>query len=146
MAETTFHFVDKETVEQITKLTQDFLEHGQSPEDLVNKVKEMLPVHKTDQSTWKRRVEGYYEVSEILFGAVFDKGQAKYGEDWNRQKVVSEAKLRPFSYYHWMTGSREPAANVRDRDDYLNDPTTAMIKLEDDIKGLGTLYKKLTES
>jgi hypothetical protein len=145
MSENVFHFASEEVITKIVAITKEFITNDSSPEELVAKAKEVLPVHKTDQTTWKVRVEGYFEVSEVLFEAVLDKGQEKYGEDWNRQKIVSEAKLRPFSYYHWMTGSREPAANVRDRDDYLNDPTTAMIKLEDDIKALGALLRKLLQ-
>lgn len=138
-----FHFVDDKMIIKLDQLTREFVDKKHTPEEFVAKLKEMLPVHKTDQSTWKLRVEGYFEVSEKLFDEVLDKGQAIHGEEWNRQKVVVAAKMRPFSYYHWITGSREPVNNVLTRDDYLNDPTTALVKLEDDILALGKLFISL---
>ncbi len=138
-----FHYLDKEAVTKLDEVSRAFLTSSDSLEGFIAKIKELLPVHKTDQTTWKTRVEGFYEVSEILFQAVLEKGVAKFGEDWNRQRVVVEAKMRPFSYYHWITGSREPVANVLTRDDYLNDATTALVKLEDDIIALAKLYRGL---
>lgn len=143
MRDSKLHFLNEELAENLVKITREFLGGSESGEDLLNRAKKMLPVHKTDQSTWKARVEGYYEISEELFKSCVDKGKVKYGDEWDRQKVVNEAKLRPFSYYHWLTGSREPIDNVLTRYDYLNDPTTAMVKLEDDIKSLTNLYRAL---
>lgn len=138
-----FHFIDKDTISKLDELSSSFCDNGQNVEDFLAKLKELLPVHKTDQTTWKARVEGFYEVSEQLFHQVLEKGTAKFGEEWNRQRIVVEAKMRPFSYYHWITGSREPVTNVLTRDDYLNDPTTALVKLEDDIVALGKLFRDL---
>jgi len=123
--------------------TEEFLDGKLTPEQLMAKLKELMPVHKTDSNTWKARVEGLFEVSEMLFQAVLDKGQQKHGEEWNRSRVVLESKMRPFSYYHWVVGSREPVNNVLTRDDYLNDPTTALVKLEDDILSLARLFLTL---
>ncbi len=102
-----------------------------------------MPLERGQHQALCARVEGFYELSEGLFELVFDLGQAKHGAEWNRRRVVKEANLRPFSYYHWITGSREPASNVMTRKDYLNDPTTALAKLEEDIQSLAKLYRQL---
>ncbi|MDP8207222.1 MAG: hypothetical protein P9L92_11205 [Candidatus Electryonea clarkiae] len=146
MRETRFHFIKDDVIEKLKKAVEEGLERDQSADDFFKTMKDLLPVHKTDQSTWKARVEGYFEVSDRLFDVVLDKGQALHGDDWSKGRIVHEAKLRPFSYYHWLTGSREPASNVLTRDDFLNDATTAMVKLEDDIKSLFLLYRKLIEA
>ncbi len=143
MREHYYHFVGTDTLREIEGVTDQFGCNEQSPQQMFTKLEEILPVEKTNPSTWKARVEGFYHVSDNFFNNVLTIGQARYGEDWNRSKVIQEAKLFPFSHYHWLTGSREPIANMLTRDDYLNDPCTALIKLEDDILSLGGLLKKV---
>ncbi|MBD3166931.1 hypothetical protein GF324_10055 [bacterium] len=143
MAGRKYHFINEELVSRLEEIAKEFGAGTMQPEALLAKLKEILPVHKTDQTTWKARVEGFYEVSEELFEMVLEKGTAKFGEEWDRKRVVNEAKMRPFSYYHWITGSREPASNLLSKEDFLNDPTTALVKLEDDIVALGKLYRSL---
>ncbi len=139
------HFISEEDVDKLEVMAQEFVKAQTGYEPFIALLKEFLPVHKTDQSTWKRRVEGFYEVSDSLFSAALDLGQAKHGEEYTRGRLVVEAKMRPFSYYHWITGSREPVSNVLTRSDYLNDATTALVKLEDDIMNLCQLLAKLTD-
>jgi len=143
MREYKLHFLDKQMAETLLNKTKGFETSSESPEEFMKSIKELLPLHKTDQDTWKTRLEGLFEISELLFDATLAKGKEKEGETWDRQNIVVEAQLRPFSYYHWLTGSREPASNVLTRDDYLNDPTTALVKLEDDIKSLCVLFRRL---
>lgn len=143
MAGRKYHFIQEDTVAKLQEVNKEFTSAAMPPEALLAKLKEVLPVHKTDQTTWKARVEGFYEVSDLLFEEVLEKGTAKFGEEWDRKRVVNEAKMRPFSYYHWITGSREPASNLLSKEDFLNDPTTALVKLEDDIVALAKLYRSL---
>jgi len=144
MREYEFHFLEEAVIKKISEATKNFLGSDIEPKQFIEELKKLLPVSKTDRSTHKSRVEGLYFVNEFLFQEVLDKGKKKVGEDWNHNKIVSQAKLRPFSHYHYLSGSHEPVVNVRTRDDYLNDPATAMMKLEDDIIALGLLYRKLS--
>ncbi|MBD3166742.1 hypothetical protein GF324_09100 [bacterium] len=114
-----------------------------TPEQLMEALKKLLPIEKADFATAKRRVEGMYLVAERLFNTVYDLGRFRYGDEWTRGRVTREAELRPFHHFHWTTGSREPQRNVLTRDDFLNDPATALIKLESDISSLAQLMRHL---
>lgn len=140
-----FHFIDEGMVELLLDMVDSFKTSEETPRSLLERTKELLPVDRNGHAVLCERVEGFYEISEGLFQAVFDLGQARHGEEWDRKQVVKFAKLRPFSYYHWITGSREPANNVMTRKDYLNDPTTALAKLEEDILSLAKLYRELQQ-
>lgn len=133
------YYLSPETSAQIEKLVNDFTGGAKSisSEDLLEKLQEVLPIQKMNRNSVKRRVEGFYHATELLFKFILDK------RILDRQQIVLKAKLRPLSYYHYLTGSREPADNVQTRDDYLNDPTTALVKLRDDILGLARLMPQL---
>lgn len=137
------HFIEQGLVDKLKTATEQYCKGDTSPEQFLAKIKEMLPVHKTDRDTWKARVEGFSDVSDLLIEQIVAKGARLDGDSWNREHVIKQAKLRPLSYYHYVTGSREPAANVMTSEDYFNDPTTALVKLEDDIIALARVYRKL---
>ncbi|MBZ0264889.1 hypothetical protein K8I28_09495 [bacterium] len=143
MREQEFHFLNEKQTQKIREATRVFIEKSADTKQFVLDLKQLLPVDKTDRKAVRSRVEGFYEASEILFQELLKVGREHYGADWGHKRIVSEAKLRPFSYYHYLAGSREPAANVRTRDDYLNDPGTALMKLEADIAGLGKLLSRI---
>jgi len=143
MATKEYHFINAGIVDKIRTSINNFREGDVLPDQLLMKLKELLPVHRTDRETWKNRVEGLSEASQILLEYVLEKGKVVHGEHWDEETVLKQAKLRPLSYYHYVTGSREPATNVRGREDYFNDPTTALVKLEDDVIALAKLYKLL---
>lgn len=143
MREYEFHFLSEAVIKQVSDKTKTLLSGNKPPKDFLKELRDLLPVARNDLNSLRARVEGMYFVSEFLFQEVLEKGKKKVGESWDHNSVVSQAKLRPFSYYHYLTGSREPRVNVRTRDDYMNDPSTALMKLEDDIVSLGTLHRKL---
>ena len=143
MREYDFYFVDDELVDLLDDMVDSFHYSIETPESLLDRIKELLVLKKLEHDTVSARVEGFMEIAEELFKAVVKQGKIKHGEEWSRKDVVREARLRPFSHYHYMMGSREPASNVMTRKDYLNDPSIALAKLEDDVISLATLYRSL---
>lgn len=137
------HFIDETLAEKLRAATVKFCDGDGPPEQLIARLKELLPVHKTDKETWKARVEGFDIASQLLIDRVIEIGQEKEGKGFDLDMVTSRARLRPLSYYHYVTGSREPAQNVMSREDYFNDPTTALVKLEDDLMSLSRLFRNL---
>lgn len=143
MAKEGLHFIDEGLADKLKAAVAQFAKGDTSPEQLLAKLKELLPVHKTDRDTWKARVEGFHLISKDLIARVVASNGHLDGKSFTEESVVKQARLRPLSYYHYVTGSREPAANVRTEEDYFNDPTTSLVKLEDDIIALAKLVLKV---
>ncbi|MBM3327178.1 MAG: hypothetical protein FJY65_09450 [Calditrichaeota bacterium] len=122
-------YLTTEVVGQIAALIDNYIAGSgvKTQDDLFEKITDLLPIEKLNQDTVRRRVEGYYYASELLWQ------KALQGGKFSRQDLVRKAGLKPLSHYHYLTGSREPRNIVLTRDDYLNDPTTALVKLRDDI-------------
>ena len=137
MRENELRYLTSEVVSQINTLVEGFItsEGKLTPEQLIEKVKALLPIEKIKPDTVKRRVEGYYYTSEFIFKRLLKGGQTRPG-------IVHDAGLKPLSHYHYLVGSREPANLLLTRDDYLNDPSTSLIKLHDDIVGIANLLLK----
>ena len=133
------YFLTKDLYEQITNLIEEFVEDPSNtdPSHLIENLKGVLPIEKMNRQTILRRVEGYSIVADLLWDKVVQIGSL------DRQQIVARAKLKPMSYYHYLTGSRESADYAISRDDLLNDPTTALVKLNDDITGLASLIIEL---
>ena len=133
------YFLTEDLFEQITGLIDQFIREPKSikPEQLVEVLKDILPIEKMNRQTLLRRVEGYSIATDILWEKVTEIG----GLD--RQQIVTRAKLKPMSYYHYLTGSREAPNYAKSRDDLMNDPSTALVKLKDDILGLTGLIVEL---
>ncbi len=135
MREMELRYLAKDVAERIDQIVQK-LAAGDSDvtsDNIIDKVTELLPIQKLHQDTIRRRVEGYYLASELLWQTAIELLKK------SRAEIVRMAKLKPLSYYHYLTGSREPSGIVMTRDDFLNDPATAMVKLRDDIIGLAKI-------
>jgi len=134
------HFITPDLVHRINALIDHYADHkGEiTPESLFDKVTELLPIKKLEFDTVRRRIEGYFYASERIWGLALATGRA------SRQEVVKKAQLKPLSHYHYLTGSLEPSNIVQTRDDLLNDPSTALVKLRDDIISLARILPELT--
>jgi len=84
-----------------------------------------------------RRVEGYSQATDLLWEKILEIGKL------DKQEIITRANLKPMSYYHYLTGSREAPDYAKSREDMLNDPSTALVKLRDDIIGLADLMLNL---
>jgi len=135
------YYLTQDLNEQIAGLIEQYTEGAieLTPEQLLEKLLEILPIEKMNQQTILRRVEGYSQATDLLLEKALAVGHL------DRQQIVAQAKLKPMSYYHYLTGSRESADYAKTREDLLNDPTTALAKLHDDIIGLAGLIPKLKE-
>lgn len=129
--------------EKIDAVIDQFLadKGAMSPDSLLEKITALLPIEKMHFDTVKARLEGFIHVTDKFWE------MALASEKTSREEIVKLAKLRSLSHYHYLTGSREPANELLTRDDMFNDPTTALVKLHDDILGLGKVLPEiLTES
>ncbi len=134
-------YLDKKSADQIEQTIKKYADQpAEDPEELYAQIIQVLPIQKSDYTSVRRRVEGLYYSTEILWH------EALRIFNGNRQRVVQLAKLKPLSHYHYLTGSREPFGNVMTRADYLNDPSTALVKLKDDIIGLSRTFSKVDEA
>ena len=133
------HYINPGSSKQISNLVDEFSSGTLkiSVEEFPFRLKKMLPIDKLDRNTICRRVEGFFHASNLLF----DKLIAESAID--RKEIVIRAKLKPMGYYHYFTGSREPADYMKTRDDLLNDPNAALVKLSNDIVGMARLLKEV---
>lgn len=138
MREYELRYLTSEVVSKISSQLDNYVAAAgkQKAEDMFNKVVELLPIEKMNPDTVRRRVEGLYYTSELIFKRLLDAGKM------TRNDIVRAAGLKPLSHYHYTTGSREPKNIVLTRDDYLNDPATALVKLKDDILGVAEVLLK----
>jgi hypothetical protein len=132
MREYEFRYLTTDVVEKIREVVDKFSlgSADTNVEVLLDNITDLLPIQKTDFDTVRRRVEGFYFTSELLWQKAIQSGKE------SRNDLIRRAGLKPLSYYHYLTGSREPANIVLSRDDYLNDPPTSLVKLHDDILAL----------
>ena len=139
MREMELRYLSNDVAERIEQMVEDVVT-GRSTDTIqnfVDKITELLPINKLQSDTVRRRVEGYYLTTEMLWQKARDLSKG------TRSDVVRMANLKPLSHYHYMTGSREPHNIVMTRDDYMNDPPTAMVKLRDDIYNLAGIFPEL---
>jgi len=134
------HYINPNLSKQILNLVDEFASGTLkvSPEEFPFRLKKMLPVDKLDRNTICRRVEGYFHASNLLFDRLLAESTV------SRKEIVVRAKLKPMGYYHYFTGSREPADYMKTRDDLLNDPNAALVKLSNDIVGMASLLRELS--
>jgi len=130
-------YVTNEVIGQINSLIDAFVVASgkQTSKQLFEKITVLFPIERSKPDSVRRRVEGYYYASEFLFKRLIQAGRS-------RSQIVSDAALRPLSQYHYTVGSREPRNSMLNRDDYLVDPGTSLVKLKDDIISLGDLLLK----
>ena len=133
------YFLTEDLYSQIMNLIEQFAENrsNSDPNHLIDRLKEMLPIEKMNRQTILRRVEGFSIASDLLWNSAMQIGNL------DRQQIVAGAKLKPMSYYHYLTGSREVANYALSREDLMNDPSTALVKLNDDIINLAKLIIEL---
>ena len=136
------HYINPALNRQIQGLIDQLLDGSLmiKPDEIPYKLKEILPIEKLRKETIHRRVEGYFLASNLLF----DKLMSNCMND--RKQIVSQARLKSMRYYHYVTGSREPATYMETRDDILNDPAAALVKLSSDIVGMANLLSEKEES
>ncbi len=144
MSENSYRFLDPGLAEKLLALVDQFCENDSAPDQLLAKVKELVPLNREDQKTLKIRVEGYFEVSGKLFEVVLANFREKHGGDYSREKLIGEAKIHPFDYYHRVAGMRDGPSEGETREDYLDNPATALVKLEDDILSLARMCRSLS--
>lgn len=131
------------TYDQLTEINQLIGQFSSgetdfTPEGLLDAFKNLLRFNKMEPKTILRRVEGLLIASNLLWEKLLEKG------DLTRKEIITRAKLRPMSHYQYLTGSRTPARYLKSRSDFFNDPTTALVKLSDDIRGLAGLYHEIS--
>ncbi len=139
MREMELRYLAKDVAERINQMVNQITtgEEEITADNLIDKVTELLPIQKLQSETVRRRVEGFHFTAELLWQKAIEITKS------TRAEVVRIAKLKPLSHYHYLTGSREPRDNVLTRDDFLNDPATAMVKLREDIISLAKVIPKL---
>ncbi len=138
-----YRYLSDDLQRQLRSMTDAFSRSGLTPASFLSSLKEVLPVLRDEPDTLFQRIEGLYAVAEQLFELTLNIGRFRFGQGWNRNKVVEMARIRPLSTYHWLTGSREHLEHFPTRRDYLNDPATSLVKLKDDILLLGGLLRTL---
>jgi len=132
------HYINPALGKQIAALIEQFSNGSPavSPDEIPYRLGQLLPIEKLIKETIHRRVEGFYLASDILFNKLMNECLQ------DRRLIVSQAGLRPMGFYHYITGSREPAEYMETRDDALNDPAAAIVKLSRDIVGMADLLSK----
>ncbi|MBM3330211.1 MAG: hypothetical protein FJY67_12225 [Calditrichaeota bacterium] len=137
-----FRYLTGDMVNQINTLIETYTagSGSRNADELFDKFTVLLPIEKLNQDTVRRRVEGLYYASELLWQKALQSGKE------SRNDIVRRAGLKPLSHYHYMTGSREPRNIVLTRDDYLNDPATALVKLRDDILGIAGIIPSMSKN
>ena len=132
------HYVTPALGRQIGGLIDQLSDGTQQvkPDDVPYRLGQLLPIEKLKQETIHRRVEGFFLASNLLF----DRLMSECLHD--RRLIISQAGLRSMGFYHYITGSREPAEYMETRDDVLNDPAAAIVKLSEDIVGMANLLAK----
>ena len=132
------HYINPSLNKQIRGLIDQISEGTLqvNPSEIPYKLKELLPIEKLKRETIHRRLEGYFLASNLLF----DKLMSSLTND--RKQIINQAGLRSMGYYHYVTGSREPATYMETRDDILNDPAAALVKLSSDIVGMAHLISR----
>jgi len=133
------HYLSPDLVKQIEEVVDEYAfgAGDLTPDTLLDRAIDLLPIEKQHTDTIRKRVEGLHYLSELLWNRALETGKL------NRQQIVVKARLRPLSYYHYLTGSREPSNILLTRDDLLNDPPTGLVKLRDDILGLARVLPEL---
>ena len=139
MAEKELHYITNELSQQVTQITNQFIngEIKLTPEELLTKLKEILPVNKMHSDTILVRIEGYLVSTDLLWKSLLKDGSL------SRDEIVKRANIRSMSHYQYITGSRTPAEFLQKRSDYCNDPPTALVKLQDEVVRLSGFMLEL---
>ena len=128
-----YYYLDSDSRRRIDDLLENFLKQG-STLHLMERLKELLPIEKWKPNSLRKHVEGMYYLSERLWTLALDAGKKAYGNDFSRENLLRVTRTLPMSQYRYLTGSREPMNVLLTRDDALQDPSTAFVKLKHDIE------------
>jgi hypothetical protein len=129
MADKELHYITNELSQQVNDIANQFIdvETQLTPEELLAKLEEILPVNKMQQKTMLIRVEGLLIATDLLWKSLLKDGTI------SRKEIVTRANIRSMSHYQYITGSRTPPEFLKTRSDFYNDPSTALVKLQDDV-------------
>ena len=129
------YYLKSETRRQLDALLQNLLKE-RSDQDFRAEIDRLLPIEAKQSKSVKRRVEGMFYVSERLWAIGLELGKKAYGEAFSRQDLWRSTHDLPMSHYRYLTGSREPVPVLITRDDALEDPSTGLAKLGQDIEAI----------
>ena len=129
------YYLKLETRRRLDALLQSFLK-GRSDQDFRGEIDRLLSIEAKQSQSVKRRVEGMFYVSERLWAIGLELGKKAYGEAFSRQDLWRSTHDLPMSHYRYLTGSREPVPVLITRDDALEDPSTGLAKLDQDIEAI----------
>ncbi len=137
-----FYYLDSETRKELDAVLESYIK-SPAGDALWMALCNKLPVEKKRSTSYKVRVEGLSYAAEALWDAALARGKQAYGENFSRQELSKAVGFRPISYYHYLSGSREPWTILNTRRDALEDLDTAMLKLKDDILSLVDFIRRL---
>jgi len=138
------YFLDSGAKRRLNDALQSFFSRP-SPRTLWDELCEILPVDKWKPRTFKERVEGMTLVTERLWLFALESGKKCFSQDFSRRELLHHLRSLPMSHYRYLTGSREPMEILLTRDDALQDPATALVKLRRDIETLAEFIFQLPE-
>ncbi|MCF7809456.1 hypothetical protein K9N50_00560 [bacterium] len=141
MAEKELHYINTEMSQQVNEIIDQFTrgETDLTPQELLTKLNEILPINKMQHKTLLMRVEGYLISTDLLWKSLLKDGSI------SRDEIVKRANIRSMSHYQYITGSRTPAEFLKTRTDFYNDPGTALAKLKDDVVRLSGFMLELRD-
>ncbi len=140
-----FYYLDLDTRRQLDQVLQSFL-FQPSGNGLWQNLCERLPLNKLVPEAQRLRAEGLYYVSECLWSFALQGGKKTFGDSFDRAQLRRTLRVLPMSHYHYLMGSRERRENLLTRHDALQDPGTAIAKLQQDIDALAGFIKNLSEN
>lgn len=129
-----FYYIDNQIIAKLDGILEEFTA-GQT-NDVMGQLKQTLPIEKWNEKSLRKHVEGMFYLSEKLWTIALDLGKKTWGDEFSRENLQRITKPMPMSHYGYLVGSREPATVLLTRDDALQDPATAMVKLSHDIESL----------
>jgi hypothetical protein len=137
-----FYYLDADTRIQVDAVIQSFLQNSLDG-DLWATLCERLPLDRKESHALQVRVEGVGHAAETLWNAALQAGTRTYGQEFNRQSLRNSVQAMPMTHYHYVEGSREHNSVLRTRRDALEDPCTALTKLQQDVEALADFIRRL---
>jgi hypothetical protein len=129
-----FYYLDTQVLGKLDQVLGEFT--AGHADDVMKALNQTLPIVKWNDKSLRRHVEGMFYLSEKLWTFALELGKKTWGAEFSRENLLRITKTMPMSHYSYLVGSREPATVLLTRDDILQDPATAMVKLQHDIKSL----------
>ncbi len=140
-----YYYLDTATQHRLDEILRGFM-HLRTSNHLWENLCSNLPVQKWSPASLRLRVEGLAYAAERLWNTALEDGKRAYGEDFDRDHLRRYVRTLPMSHYHYLVGSRESKEVLRTRHDALEDPLTALAKLQSDIAALADFLRQLPEA